>query len=56
MSVVQNKYLPMLESRRYAARRSQGLSSSCTIDLWAIPKPIMDIFLHILDENWLDDT
>ena len=25
-------------------------------DLRAISKPIMDIFLQILDENWLDDT
>ena len=29
MSVVQNKYLPMLESRRYAVRHSQRLCSSC---------------------------
>ena len=25
-------------------------------DFRAISKPIMDIFLQILDENWLDDT
>ena len=29
MSVVQNKHLPMLESRQYAARHSQRLCSSC---------------------------
>ena len=29
MSVVQNKNLPMLESRRYAVRHSQRLCSSC---------------------------
>ena len=29
MSVVQNKHLPMLESRRYAVRHSQRLCSSC---------------------------
>ena len=29
MSVVQNKHLPMLESRRYAVRLSQRLCSSC---------------------------
>ena len=27
-----------------------------TTQIWAISKPIMDIFLQILDENWLDDT
>ena len=27
-----------------------------TTDFRAISKPIMDIFLQILDENWLDDT
>ena len=29
MSVVQNKHLPMLESRRYAVSLSQRLCSSC---------------------------
>ena len=29
MSVVQNKHLPMLESRRYAVRHSQRLCSLC---------------------------
>ena len=29
MSVVQNKHLPKLESRRYAVRHSQRLCSSC---------------------------
>ena len=29
ISVVQNKHLPMLESRRYAVRHSQRLCSSC---------------------------
>ena len=29
MSAVQNKHLPMLESRRYAVRYSQRLCSSC---------------------------
>ena len=29
MSVVQNKHLPMLESRQYAVRLSQRLCSSC---------------------------
>ena len=29
MSVVQNKHLTMLESRRYAVRHSQHLCSSC---------------------------
>ena len=29
MSVVQNKHLPMLESRRYAVRHSKRLCSSC---------------------------
>ena len=29
MSVIQNKHLPMRESRRYAARHSQLLCSSC---------------------------
>ena len=29
MSVVQNKHLPMLESRRYAVRQSQRLCSLC---------------------------
>ena len=27
-----------------------------TVKFGAISKPIMDIFLQILDENWLDDT
>ena len=75
MSVVQNKDLTMLESRRYAVRLSQRLCSSCQ-ELYhrfffpffehfrfkkkhnfpVISKAIMDIFLQILDENWLDDT
>ena len=29
MSVVQNKHLPMIESRQYAVRHSQRLCSSC---------------------------
>ena len=29
MSVIQNKHLPMLESRRYAVRHSQCLCSLC---------------------------
>ena len=29
MSVVQNKHLPMLESRQYAVRQSQRLCSLC---------------------------
>ena len=29
MSVVQNKHLPMLESRRYAVRHNQRLCSLC---------------------------
>ena len=61
MSIVQNKLLPMLESRRYAVRHSLCLCSSCqelyhSVDFRAISKPIMDIFLQILDENWHDDT
>ena len=76
MSVVQNKHLPMLESRRYAVRHSQRLCKFLsgiisqrlffpfflpllvlkTTRFRAISKAIMDIFLQILDENWLDDT
>ena len=70
-SVVQNKHLPMLESPHYAVRHSQSLCSSCQQLYHGvffnasgfkndpifreISKPIMDIFLQILDENWLDD-
>ena len=74
MSVVQNKHIPMLESRRYTVRHSQRLCSLCQElyhsvffpffyhfrfrkqpNFQAISKPIMAIFLQILDENWLDD-
>ena len=74
MSVIQNKHLPILESRRYAVRHSQRMFSLSqefyhsvffslfyasgfekkNPDFREISKPIMDIFLQVLDENWLD--
>ena len=42
ISVVQNKHLPMLKSRRYAVRHSQCLCSSCQeLFLFFLPLPVL---------------
>ena len=68
MSVVRNKHLPVLESRRYAVRQVYvhviRIMNYTTASFFSFffyrfrfwKDPQMDIFLQILDKNWLDDT